>query len=167
MYKIVTYPDPVLRTESEEVHVIDDKIHEIIDKMTDTMYVEDGVGLAANQVGLTKRIIVVDAGDGPMALINPVITVPDDAKPDTMEEGCLSFPDIRVEITRPDRIHLKAINPNDEPIDLIADGLLSKVLQHETDHLNGKLIIDHISSIQRILLRSKLKKLEKSYSSAS
>ena len=164
MYDIVKYPDPVLRTRAEEVDVIDEEIHEIIDKMTDTMYVEDGVGLAANQVGLTKRIIVVDAGDGPMALLNPVVTVADDAQSDTMEEGCLSLPNIQVEVTRPDKIHIKALNPNNEPIDMVADGLLSKVVQHETDHLNGKLIIDHVSSIQRRLLRSKLKKLEKSYS---
>ncbi|NQT24031.1 peptide deformylase [candidate division KSB1 bacterium] len=167
MYNIVTYPDPVLRTRADEILEIDDELHEIIEEMTETMYVKDGVGLAANQIGLTKRLIIVDAGEGLMVLINPVLTVPEDARADSMDEGCLSLPDIRVDVTRPDRVHLTALDPDNKSIDLIADGLLARVLQHETDHLNGKMIIDHISSITRRLLRTKLRKLEKSHTEAS
>lgn len=161
MYTIVTYPDPVLRTRADEVKNIDGEIHEIIDKMIETMYVEDGVGLAANQVGLAKRIIVLDAGDGPVALIDPILTVPENAVLDPMEEGCLSLPNIRIEIARPDRVYLQALDPSGKPVEMLAEGLFAKVLQHETDHINGILIIDHVSSIQRTLLRPKLRKLEK------
>lgn len=167
MYSIVTYPDPILRTRAEAIHEIDETLQTLIEDMTETMYVEDGVGLAANQIGLAKQLIVVDAGEGPMVLINPVLTVAEDAKSESMEEGCLSLPGIRVEVSRPDRVHLSALNPENQPVRLTADGLLARVLQHETDHLNGRLIIDHVSSIQRKLLRSKLRKLEKHHQEMS
>ena len=166
MLEIVKYPDPVLRLRAEEVDVVDDEIREFLSEMTETMYIADGAGLAAPQVGVSKRIVVLDAGDGLVPLINPVITVPENVNRVTSDEGCLSLPDIRVDVARPEKIHVDALNENGEPISFDADGLLARVVQHETDHLNGVMIIDHVSTIQRQLIKPKLRKLEKVYSKA-
>ncbi|HDQ46078.1 MAG TPA: peptide deformylase [bacterium] len=166
MLEIVKYPDPLLRKQSEKVLTYNANLLELLEEMTDTMYIADGVGLAAPQIGVSKQIIVLDAGDGPMVLINPVVTVPEDTAYAAIEEGCLSLPDIRVDVTRPSRIHLAARDEKGNPLSFDADGLLARVIQHEQDHLNGVLIIDYLSSIQRQLLRSKLRSLEKLYSGA-
>lgn len=159
MLKIVKYPDPVLRREAESVDSVNDDIRDIIENMLDVMYIEEGVGLAAPQVGVSKKVIVVDDGKDVIGLINPEI-VKKSRENDTMEEGCLSLPGIRLNISRPVRITVKGLDENGDPVELQADGILAKVLQHEIDHLNGILIIDHVSTIHKTLLRSKLKKLE-------
>ena len=131
-----------------------------MDDMIEAMYQDGGVGLAAPQIGVLKRIIVLDIGEGPEYFINPEITSTGGEKV-TMEEGCLSLPGIHVDVTRPDQITVKATNSNGENVEITAAGLMARVFQHEIDHLNGVLLIDHASSIQRTLLKTKLKKLEK------
>ncbi len=128
--------------------------------MTEVMYEKDGVGLAANQVGVLKRVIVVDAGEGQITIINPEI-VQQNEEDASFEEGCLSLPDIQIKINRPISVVVTGCNLQNQPVEYHAEGLLARVLQHEIDHLNGVLIIDRASSIQRSLLKSKLKKLEK------
>jgi peptide deformylase len=128
--------------------------------MTKVMYEKDGVGLAANQVGVLKRFIVVDAGDGPIKIINPEI-VHQSEETASFEEGCLSLPDIQIKLNRPVSVLVKGRNLQNQPVEYRAEGLLARVFQHEIDHLNGVLIIDRASSIQRSLLKSKLKRLEK------
>ena len=160
MLQIITYPNPILRQKANPIKKIDDKIHKLIAEMAEVMYNGDGIGLAAPQVGISKQLIVVDIGEGLMPLINPKIEYKSD-EVSTMEEGCLSLPDIRVEVTRPVRIRLTAKDPDGNLISKEADELWAIVFQHEIDHLNGILIIDHISSVQRALLKTKLKNLEK------
>jgi len=159
MLKIVKYPAPILRRKAESVDSVDDDIRDLIENMLDVIYVEDGVGLAAPQVGVSKRVIVVDDGKDGVGLINPEI-VKKSSETDTMEEGCLSLPGIRLNISRPVRITVKGLDENGDSVELQADGLLAKVIQHEIDHLNGILIINHVSTIHKTILRSKLKKLE-------
>lgn len=160
MLDIVKYPDPLLRRNAEPVNEVDDSIREFVEDMTEAMYVYDGVGLAAPQVGRSVRIILVDAGDGLNVVINPEILEQSEEK-ESVEEGCLSLPDIQVEVSRSIKVTLEGLNEKGEKLHIEAEGLLARALQHEIDHLNGKLIIDHASSIQRALLKSKLRKLEK------
>ncbi len=160
MRQILTYPDPVLREKAESVTEINEEINELIDEMADLMYQDDGVGLAANQAGVAKQIIVIDAGEGFKSLINPVVIDISD-KEESLEEGCLSLPGIRITISRPVNIKVSALNQNSSEIEIEAEGLIARILQHEIDHINGIMIIDHASSIQRGLLRSRLKKMEK------
>jgi peptide deformylase len=160
MYKIVTYPNPVLRRKADPIDEIDDDIRRVTDHMVETMYKEEGIGLAAPQVDVSKRLIVVDIGQGPIALFNPEIIRRTDEE-ETIEEGCLSLPGIRIHVSRPNRIVFRGLTDQGKWEEIEADGLLARVFQHEIDHLNGILIIDHASSIQRSLLRSKLRKLEK------
>ncbi len=160
MLKVLTYPDPILRRQSEQINAIDDGLSELFDNMTETMYIADGVGLAAPQIGVSKQLFVVDAGEGPMVFLNPEIIRQDDEQ-ETVEEGCLSLPGIHVDVTRARRIVLRSLDESGRVREIEADGLLARVFQHEIDHLNGVLIIDHASSVQRALLRSKLRKLEK------
>jgi peptide deformylase len=116
--------------------------------------------LAANQVGVLKRIIVVDAGEGPIKIINPEIVQKSEEKA-SFEEGCLSLPDIRINLSRPISVVVAGRNLQNHSVEYRAEGLLARILQHEIDHLNGVLIVDRASSIQRSLLKSKLKRLEK------
>jgi len=160
MLHIVTYPDPFLRQKAQPIEAIDDQIQTLVDEMAGIMYEKDGVGLAAMQVGIPKRIMVMDPGDGLQSYFNPEI-VEAGTDLETLEEGCLSLPGIHVDVARPTRIVVKVLDPRGKPIEIEAEGLLARVFQHEIDHLNGILIIDHLSSIQRTLLRSKLRKLEK------
>ncbi|MCD6118049.1 peptide deformylase [bacterium] len=160
--QVVTYPDPVLRLEAEQVSDITDEIKKQLDEMVEIMYEADGVGLAAPQIGDSRRIVVLDIGDGPIKVINPeIIEKSDDL--DTEEEGCLSLPGITVKVKRPVQISVKCIDENGKEIVYNADGLMARAFQHEIDHLNGILIIDHTSSAHRALLRTKLRKLEKEY----
>ncbi len=160
MLEIVTYPDPVLRQKAETVGNIDDEIRSLMKGMAEVMYQDDGIGLAAPQVGVSQRVIVVDAGEGLVSLSNPEIIYEGEEK-EQMEEGCLSLPGIRVDVLRVKKITVRGINENGETVKIDAEGLLARVFQHEIDHLNGILIIDHASPLHRTLLRSKLKKLEK------
>ncbi len=160
MMQIVTYPDPVLRETAEPVGQIDQKILDLLDQMQESMYEDEGVGLAAPQVGVSKRIIVVDGGEGLVNLINPEIISSND-ETEGVEEGCLSLPGIRVTVSRPTEVTVTGMNEKGEPVRYEASDLMARIFQHEIDHLNGTLIIDHLSTLQRGLLKSKLRQLEK------
>ncbi len=134
--------DEVLRKKSKIVKEINDKIKMLIEDMFETMYAANGVGLAGPQVGILKRLAVIDIGEGPLVLINPEITNEEGSQIDT--EGCLSIPDEQGDVDRPFSLTVKALNENGEEFTLDADGYLARAICHETDHLNGVLFIDKI-----------------------
>lgn len=157
LFKILTYPNPILRRSCEEIKNIDDELIAIARRMSTTMYKAKGIGLAAPQVGITRQIITLDIGDGLLTLINPRITKHEgDVK---MEEGCLCLPKITVEVPRYEKVQVCAVDLNGKPITIDAEGLLARALQHEIDHLHGKLIIDKVSRLKRDLIIKKYKKL--------
>jgi len=163
--KIHTYPDRVLRTNAEAIENIDEAVQELVDNMIYTMYLAPGIGLAANQVGELKRVIVFDRcpreeGRNPCALINPEIVQGEGEV--TYEEACLSVVDFTAEVKRQAQVKVKGIDRHGKPMEIEAEGLLAVCLQHEIDHLNGVLFIDHISSLKRALYKKKLKKMLKS-----
>jgi peptide deformylase len=163
---IITLPDPILRQKSAPVETIDDSLRKLIDDMLETMYDAPGVGLAAIQVGVPKRIVVLDVGDEekearhPIGMINPEIV---ELGPEMRlhEEGCLSIPDVRVEIERPSTLTVRYLDRDGKPQQLSAQGLLATAIQHEIDHLNGKLIIDFLSKLKRDMIVRKFKKAAK------
>jgi len=160
--RIFTYPDSVLKARAEPVANIDGDLQEVIESMGETMYDAPGIGLAANQVGLLKRILVYDLsprGEGRKlcVLVNPEI-VEGEGKI-VHEEACLSVIDYSAEVSRHARIRVKGFDRHGSPVDLEAEDLLAVCLQHEIDHLNGVLYIDHISSLKRALYRKRLKKM--------
>lgn len=165
---ILTAPDPRLKAVSEEVTRVDDELKKLIDDMLETMYAEDGIGLAAVQIGVAKRLLVMDLAQKegrrePQAFINPQILWASDETV-TVQEGCLSVPDIWENVERPARITAKFLDRDGTLKTVEADGLLATCLQHEMDHLNGVLFIDHLSKLKRsIALRKvqKAKRLEK------
>lgn len=148
---IKKYPDKALRKKCKEVQSIDGEIKRLLDDMAMTMHAVDGIGLAAAQVGLDMRIIVIDIGDGPMKLINPRITKKEGLS--IMEEGCLSIPDVYVKVKRSARIVVSALNTDGNPELIKAEGLLAHAFGQEIDHLNGKLIIDYLPFYKRLFLR--------------
>lgn len=162
-YKLTYYGEEVLRKTAEAVKDIDRKTFDLIESMYNIMYQENGFGLAAPQVGVSKRIIVLDieSRGGPrMALINPtILQVSEETAP--YEEGCLSLPSIYAEIIRPAMITVKYTTPEGKEITVDADNLLARVLQHEIDHLNGKLFIDYLEDHIKKELTSELKKIKK------
>jgi peptide deformylase len=158
MDEIKIYPAEVLRLKAKEVEKIDGSVRSLIDRMTDIMYQADGVGFAAPQAGFSSRIIVVDVGEGPFNLINPEILEADEEK-ESVEEGCLSLPGIRIDVHRPKTITVRGLNEKGETVVRTVDGMWARVFQHEIDHLNGVMIIDHASTVKKTLLKSKLKKL--------
>ena len=137
--------DDVLRKKAKKVEKINTFIKNLLDDMADTMYKNNGVGLAGNQVGVLKRVIVVDDGDGLLQLINPVITEKEGTQ--IGEEGCLSLPNIYGDVERAEKVKVKAQNLKGKYIEIEAEGLLAKVLQHEIDHLDGKLFSDTATNI--------------------
>jgi peptide deformylase len=159
---IITVPDPVLRKVSSPVGQVDREILKLADDMLETMYAAPGVGLAAVQVGVLKRLVVLDVAEDkevpqPLTLINPEIL----AKGSEMrlhEEGCLSIPDFRLDIERPSVVTVAYIDRAGKRQELAAEGLLATALQHEIDHLNGKLIIDFLSRLKRDIMVRKMKK---------
>jgi peptide deformylase len=163
------FPDPVLKHVAKPVRSIDGELVSLFDDMAETMYAAPGVGLAAPQVGISERAIVIDCdspeekkegkGRGLLKLVNPEI-IESEGKI-VWEEGCLSVIDYAAEVTRAARILLRAFTPDQKEIRLEAEGLLAVCLQHEIDHLDGKLFIDRISRLKRDLYRRKLKKMEK------
>jgi len=162
--KVRIYGDPVLRKVAEPIDKIDDEIRQLAEDMLETMYANDGVGLAANQVGVLKRIFVVDLRQeennvGPIAFINPVIRNPKGSE--TMEEGCLSIPGVRADVKRAREIDFEALTLDGEKITLHAEGLLARVILHETDHLNGRLFVDYLSPVKKMMIRDELRALEK------
>jgi peptide deformylase len=160
--KIVTYPSPVLTSVSKPVEVVDDSIRALLSDMAETMYVADGVGLAAPQIDVGLRVIVVDvdkeSGKGLLKMVNPEIISRDGEI--KWEEGCLSVPDLLVKMERSQHIHVRYLNENGSQKELEAEGLLSIAIQHEMDHLDGKLIVDNVSRIKRDLYLRKRKKAE-------
>ncbi len=159
--EILVYPDPRLREVAEPVAEVDDSIRQLVEDMAETMYAAPGVGLAANQVGVLKRIFVIDIADEdePSALkvfINPEILELDGTQ--TYQEGCLSFPGGSEEIKRAERVRVRALDTTGTPFELEAEGLLAVAIQHENDHLNGVLMIDKLGPIKRRRLGQKIKK---------
>jgi len=152
--EIKKYPDPILRKKCQEVKEINEEIKKLVDDMIETMEKNDGVGLAAPQIGELKRVIVVETGKGPKGFINPKI-LNKSRKTETLEEGCLSFPGLFLRIKKAKEIEIEAFDEKSKKIK--AEGILAKVLQHEIDHLDGILFIDKISFWQKLKIRNKLK----------
>lgn len=158
--KILEFPDSRLRTVAKPVENVDDTILQITDDMLETMYAASGIGLAATQVNIHKRIIVADITEDhsePLVFINPEITILED-KLQVLQEGCLSVPGFYEDVERAEHILVKALDKNGNEFDMELHGLLSTCLQHETDHLNGKLFVDYISPLKRQRIRKKLEK---------
>ncbi|NPU90511.1 MAG: peptide deformylase [Gammaproteobacteria bacterium] len=156
---ILEFPDPRLRTKAKPVTVVDDKIRKLCDDMLETMYAAPGIGLAATQVNVHQRIVVIDTSEEknqPLVMINPSFEVIEGEQ--QYDEGCLSVPGFYETVTRAEKIRLKALGRDGQPYELIADGLLSVCIQHELDHLDGKLFVDHISKLKRDRIRKKLEK---------
>jgi peptide deformylase len=163
--KILTYPDKFLRQPTKPVLNIDEVIQELIDDMADTMYEAPGVGLAAIQVGCDQSILIFDRHPGevnrsPEVLINPQI-VDTAGEILSQDEGCLSVPDFRADLKRASTIVVEGLDREGKPIQIEAEGYLAIVLQHEIDHLNGKLFIDHLSALKRELYKRRVKKMLK------
>jgi peptide deformylase len=157
---ILEFPDPRLRTRAVPVAVVDDGIRRLVDDMLETMYAAPGVGLAATQVDVHKRVLVVDVSkdqNRPLAFINPEIVEREGST--EAEEGCLSVPGIFDTLTtRSERIVVRALDREGQPFEIEADGLLSICIQHEMDHLEGKLFVDYLSDLKRTRIRKKLEK---------
>jgi len=156
---VLRFPDPRLRNKAEPVTEVDDKIKKIIDDMLETMYEENGIGLAAIQINIEKQIIVMDVSDDksePKAIINPEIL--HQAGNEKMTEGCLSVPGIYAEVPRAQKIEVKALDRNGQEMQFEAEGLLGHCIQHEMDHLMGKLFVDYLSPLKRQRIRKKLEK---------
>lgn len=160
---ILEYPDPRLRTIAEPVSEVTDEIRAQIDDMFETMYAAPGIGLAATQVNIHKRIVTMDISDDqnePLVLINPEFEVIDEEL-HKYQEGCLSVPGFYEDVKRPQKIKLKALDYNGEAYELEAEGLLAVCIQHELDHLNGKLFVDYLSMLKRNRIKGKLEKIHK------
>ncbi len=162
---ILQLPDPVLRKVSKPVQKIDDEIKKLIEDMFETMYDAPGVGLAAIQIGVDKRVVTIDATRGdeeknPMVFINPEIVSTSEEK-DSKEEGCLSIAEFYEEVERPSEVKVRYMDEKGKTHEIEADGLLARALQHEIDHLNGVLFIDHISKLKRDRVTKKFTKAAK------
>ena len=162
---VVKYGNPILETPTEEVTEINDEIRQLVEDMQETMYDNEGVGLAANQVGSSKRIAIIDTSSGEdpeilLVLINPVITDYSEEL-DEMEEGCLSFPEIRFDIIRPYGVTLEATDLDGNKQVHEASGLLARVFQHELDHLDGKVFIRFLHGLNKQMVKTKIKNMKK------
>jgi peptide deformylase len=162
--RIHTFPEPVLKTVAEPVANINGQLQKFIDRMGETMYAAPGIGLAANQVGELKRILVYDLtsrteGRNLSVLVNPEIVHGEGEI--VYDEACLSVIDFSAEVSRQAQIKVRGYDRHGKPVEIEAEGLLAVCLQHEIDHLNGKLFIDHISSLKRALYKRKLQKILK------
>ena len=156
---ILHFPDPRLRNKAKPVADVDDAVRRLVDDMFETMYQAPGIGLAATQVNVAKQIIVIDISEEknePLCLINPQIIQRDGEE--QMEEGCLSVPGIFEPVTRAAHVRVRALNQQGESFELEADDLLAVCIQHEIDHLDGKLFVDYISPLKRNRIRKKLEK---------
>jgi len=161
---ILRFPDKRLRTKATQIDSVDDTLRDFIKNMFDTMYEAPGIGLAATQVNFHKRLMVIDVSeenDQPLCFINPVITHKEGIE--VMQEGCLSVPGFYEDIERAETITVKALNKEGEPFELTADGLLAVCIQHEIDHLDGKLFVDYISPLKRNRIKKKLERMEKEF----
>lgn len=157
---ILEFPDPRLRTIAKPVAMVDDTVKQLIDDMFETMYDAPGIGLAATQVNIHRQIVVMDIseeGNEPLVLINPQVTVlAEETLP--YDEGCLSVPGFYETVDRPANIRVEALDRNGEAFILEPDGLLATCIQHELDHLKGKLFVDYVSPMKRSRIRKKLEK---------
>jgi peptide deformylase len=165
IYPIVKYGQPVLEKRGEDITEFDTpELHQLIEDMFESMYAAKGVGLAAPQIGVGKRLAVIDitTGEDPaqkIVLINPQIVKTEGSQ--KSEEGCLSLPTFREQVVRPLKVTVVAQDPKGKQFEMAGDDLLARAFLHETDHLNGKLYISHISALKRDLIRRKVRKLQK------
>ncbi len=159
---ILEYPNPRLRLEAKPVEKFDDDLQQIIDDMFETMYAAPGIGLAATQVDVQLNIVTMDLSDDksePIVLINPEVI--EKRGIEEMEEGCLSFPGVYVSVERANEVHIKALDRHGEPFEIDTGGLLAVCIQHELDHLAGKLFVDYLSPLKRNRIKKKLEKQAK------
>ncbi|MCX5679667.1 MAG: peptide deformylase [Candidatus Omnitrophica bacterium] len=151
--KIRIFPDPDLRVKADKVESVGQAEKDLLADMALTMYLSQGVGLAATQVGISKSLVVIDVGDGLIKLVNPIITKKEGAQ--VSEEGCLSVPGECIKIKRAKIVVVNFLNEDGEPSRIKGEGLFAKAVQHELDHLSGKLIIDYLNPIKKLLTRTK------------
>jgi len=165
---ILEFPDPRLRTRASPVESVDDGLRSLIDDLFETMYEAPGIGLAATQVNVHKRVLVADVSadkSEPFALINPVILEKDGVT--ATEEGCLSVPGYYEEVERAEHIRVKYTDRNGDDVEMEAEGLLAVCIQHEIDHLDGKLFVDYLSQLKRTRIRKKLEKEQRQTSAVA
>ena len=156
---ILHFPDPRLRTRAVPVTVVDEQVRRLAGDMLETMYDAPGIGLAATQVNVHQRVVVIDVSEEknqPLVLINPEILVKEGME--EMDEGCLSVPGVYETVERAEKVRIRALNRDGESFELDADGLLAVCIQHEIDHLDGKLFVDYLSSLKRERIKKKLEK---------
>lgn len=164
IHEVIKWPHPVLAKRGEDVTVFDAKLKKLVDEMFESMYAAQGIGLAAPQINISQRITVIDCSfkknpDEKVVLINPEIV--ERKGKQVEEEGCLSLPEIREKVSRAAWVKVRAQDVNGEPIELEGEELLGRAMQHEIDHLNGILFIDHLSRLKRDLVIRKIKKMQK------
>lgn len=160
--KVLSFPDQRLRTKAKPVETVDDGVRAIMDDMLETMYEAPGIGLAATQVDVHQQIVVIDISeekDSPLYLVNPKITAK--AGKEISEEGCLSVPEYYAEVERAEVVTVSALGHDGKPFELEAEGLLAVCIQHELDHLEGKLFVDYLSPLKQKRVRKKLEKMAK------
>ena len=159
--KILKFPDQDLRIKAKPVESFDDELKTLTDDMFETMHSVDGIGLAATQIGVAKQVAVIDISpekNEPLVIVNPAIQILDPSKTEDYDEGCLSVPGFFEKISRPSEIKLTYQDLNGKKQEIKPEGLLTKVVQHELDHLNGRLFVDHISELKRRRIRNKIVK---------
>jgi len=161
--EILIWPDPILKKKASPVAQVNDSIRALVNDMFETMYAADGVGLAAPQIGVLKNVIVLDTtprqpDSKPVAMVNPQIISLEGKMVYT--EGCLSIPGEAEEVERAAKVTVKFLDPEGNPQTLVAEGLLAVAIQHETDHLNGTMFVDHLSALKRELIRKRMKRLK-------
>lgn len=160
--KILHYPDPRLRRKALPVDTVDDEIRTLIDDMAETMYQAPGIGLAAPQIDVSKRVLIIDISEARNDLrvfVNPELLAQEGEQ--TMEEGCLSVPGVYDEVTRAEKVTVRALGRDGKPFELEVDGLLATCVQHEIDHLDGKLFVDYLSRLKQQRVRKKLEKQQR------
>jgi peptide deformylase len=159
--KILKFPDQDLRIKAKPVESFDDELKTLTDDMFETMHSVNGIGLAATQIGVAKQVAVIDISpekNEPLVIVNPAIQILDSSKTEDYDEGCLSIPGFFEKISRPSDIKLTYQDLNGKKQEIKPEGLLTKVVQHELDHLNGRLFVDHISELKRRRIRNKIVK---------
>jgi peptide deformylase len=156
---ILTFPNPRLRNKAQPVREVDGKVRQLVADMLETMYAAPGIGLAAIQVDVPLRVVVIDVSDtndAPLCLINPEIL--ELSGVEQMDEGCLSVPGFYESVSRAERVRVRALDRDGKPFEIDTDGLLAVCIQHEIDHLDGKLFVDYLSSLKRQRIRRRLEK---------
>ena len=159
--KILKFPDQDLRIKAKPVETFDEELKTLTDDMFETMHSVNGIGLAATQIGVAKQVAVIDISpekNEPLVIVNPAIQILDPSKTEDYDEGCLSVPGFFEKISRPSDIKLSYQDLNGQKQEIKPEGLLTKVVQHELDHLNGRLFVDHISELKRRRIRNKIVK---------